>query len=56
MSLPVPSSETTGTAVHAYAELLGSTTQGSALLGVCVISLVVVVVLAAMIVRDDPVI
>ena len=54
MSLPVTSSETTGTAVHDA--LLGLTVHGSTLLDVCVISLVVVVVLAAMVVEGDPVV
>ena len=61
MSLPVPSSETTGPAVHAG--LLELTLQGLALLYVGVISLVrvvvavvVAVVLAVMIVEDDPVV
>ena len=41
-SLPVPSSETAGTAVHV--SLLGLALQGSALLDVCVIPLIRVVV------------
>ena len=47
-SLPVPSSETAGTAVHAV--LLGLALQGSALLDVCVIPLIRVVAAAVVVV------